>query len=190
MSRSGQVGESLALRALIALMRAVPALFTVGWLAAVAVWLLQGGSSAPWPLAEGGSVHRRGPAPPLRRSAARPEVARCERTTRTTSSAPFERVHGLRSRRAASRGRRAGCRKTRAITAAVASSPWSSPTSTVGRDELDGDGGGYYQSPAWRSPVGAPVTNVSAKSGHLALLPCPRPPYGRRTANRVNEGRL
>ena len=35
-------GESLAARALIALMRAVPALLTVGWLAAAGVWLLQG----------------------------------------------------------------------------------------------------------------------------------------------------
>jgi hypothetical protein len=31
-----------AARAVIALMRAVPALFTVGWLAAAAVWLVQG----------------------------------------------------------------------------------------------------------------------------------------------------
>jgi hypothetical protein len=42
MSRSGRVGESLASRALIALMRAVPALFTVGWMAAAVVWLSQG----------------------------------------------------------------------------------------------------------------------------------------------------
>jgi hypothetical protein len=42
MTRSGRVGDSLASRALIALMRAVPALFTLGWLAAAVVWLVQG----------------------------------------------------------------------------------------------------------------------------------------------------
>lgn len=42
MSRSARVGQSPASRALIALMRAVPALFTVGWLAAAVVWLVQG----------------------------------------------------------------------------------------------------------------------------------------------------
>jgi hypothetical protein len=42
MSPSARAGESLASRALIALMRAVPALFTVGWLAATVVWLAQG----------------------------------------------------------------------------------------------------------------------------------------------------
>jgi hypothetical protein len=42
MSPPARAGESLASRALIALMRAVPALFTIGWLAAAAVWLLQG----------------------------------------------------------------------------------------------------------------------------------------------------
>jgi hypothetical protein len=42
MSTSARVGQSLAARAVIALMRAVPALFTVGWLAAAGVWLLQG----------------------------------------------------------------------------------------------------------------------------------------------------
>jgi hypothetical protein len=42
MTRSARVGQSPASRALIALMRAVPALFTVGWLAAAVVWLVQG----------------------------------------------------------------------------------------------------------------------------------------------------
>jgi hypothetical protein len=42
MKPSARVGQSLAARAVIALMRAVPALFTVGWLAAAGVWLLQG----------------------------------------------------------------------------------------------------------------------------------------------------
>lgn len=41
MSPSARAGESLASRALIALMRAVPALFTVGWLAAAVVWLAE-----------------------------------------------------------------------------------------------------------------------------------------------------
>jgi hypothetical protein len=42
MSRPRRAGERLAARAVIALMRAVPALFTVGWLVAAAVWLVQG----------------------------------------------------------------------------------------------------------------------------------------------------
>ena len=42
MSPSTLAGAGLAARAVVALMRAVPALFTVGWLAAGAVWLLQG----------------------------------------------------------------------------------------------------------------------------------------------------
>lgn len=42
MSSPARMGESLASRALIALMRAVPALFTVGWLAVAVVWLAQG----------------------------------------------------------------------------------------------------------------------------------------------------
>jgi hypothetical protein len=42
MSRPARMGESFASRALIALMRAVPALFTLGWLAAAVVWLVQG----------------------------------------------------------------------------------------------------------------------------------------------------
>jgi hypothetical protein len=42
MSGPARMGESRASRALIALMRAVPAVFTIGWLAAAAVWLLQG----------------------------------------------------------------------------------------------------------------------------------------------------
>jgi hypothetical protein len=42
MSRAARVAEGLASRAPIALMRAVPALFTVGWLAAAVVWLVQG----------------------------------------------------------------------------------------------------------------------------------------------------
>jgi hypothetical protein len=41
MSPSSRAGAGVAARALVALMRAVPALFTVGWLAAGAVWLLQ-----------------------------------------------------------------------------------------------------------------------------------------------------
>jgi hypothetical protein len=42
MSPSTRVGASVAARAIVALMRAVPALFTTGWLAAGAFWLLQG----------------------------------------------------------------------------------------------------------------------------------------------------
>jgi hypothetical protein len=42
MSPSIRAGGSVAARALVALMRAVPALFATGWLAAGAVWLLQG----------------------------------------------------------------------------------------------------------------------------------------------------
>jgi hypothetical protein len=42
MSPSGRAGDGLASRALIALMRAVPALLTVGWPAAAVVWLAQG----------------------------------------------------------------------------------------------------------------------------------------------------
>jgi hypothetical protein len=42
MSPSARVGESTASRVLIALMRVVPMLFTVGWLAAAVVWLGQG----------------------------------------------------------------------------------------------------------------------------------------------------
>jgi predicted membrane-bound mannosyltransferase len=42
MSPSSRAGAGLAARAVVALMRAVPALFTVGWLAAGAAWLLQG----------------------------------------------------------------------------------------------------------------------------------------------------
>jgi hypothetical protein len=42
MSPSGRAGDGLSLRALIALARAVPALFAVGWLAAAVVWLPRG----------------------------------------------------------------------------------------------------------------------------------------------------
>jgi hypothetical protein len=42
MSSPRRAGEGVAARAVIALMRAVPALFTVGWLLAGAVWLVQG----------------------------------------------------------------------------------------------------------------------------------------------------
>ncbi|MGH2714409.1 MAG: hypothetical protein ACRDM7_11095 [Thermoleophilaceae bacterium] len=42
MSPSTRVGGGVAARAVVALMRAVPALFASGWLAAGAVWLLQG----------------------------------------------------------------------------------------------------------------------------------------------------
>jgi hypothetical protein len=42
MSPSTRVGAGLAARAIVALMRAVPALFAIGWLAAGAVWLLHG----------------------------------------------------------------------------------------------------------------------------------------------------
>jgi hypothetical protein len=42
MSPSTLAGASLAARAVVAPMRAVPALFTVGWSVAGAVWLLQG----------------------------------------------------------------------------------------------------------------------------------------------------
>jgi hypothetical protein len=42
MSPSTRAGAGVAARALVALMRAVPALFTTGWLVAAAVWLLQG----------------------------------------------------------------------------------------------------------------------------------------------------
>ena len=42
MSPSTRVGAGMAARAVVALMRAVPALFATGWLAAAAVWLLQG----------------------------------------------------------------------------------------------------------------------------------------------------
>jgi hypothetical protein len=42
MSTSARVGQSLAGRPAIALMRSVPALFTVGWLAAAGVWLVRG----------------------------------------------------------------------------------------------------------------------------------------------------
>jgi hypothetical protein len=41
MSPSTRVGASVAARAVVALMRAVPALFTTGWLTAGAVWLVQ-----------------------------------------------------------------------------------------------------------------------------------------------------
>jgi hypothetical protein len=42
MSPSTRAGASLPARAVVALMRAVPALFTTGWLIAAAVWLVQG----------------------------------------------------------------------------------------------------------------------------------------------------
>ena len=42
MSPSTRAGAGLPARAVVALVRAVPALFTVGWLTAGAVWLLQG----------------------------------------------------------------------------------------------------------------------------------------------------
>jgi hypothetical protein len=42
MSPSTRVGEGIMARAVVALMRAMPALVATGWLAAAAVWLLQG----------------------------------------------------------------------------------------------------------------------------------------------------
>ena len=42
MSPPRRVGEGVTSGAVIALMRAVPALFTVGWLVAAGVWLVQG----------------------------------------------------------------------------------------------------------------------------------------------------
>jgi hypothetical protein len=42
MNPPARQGEGLAARALIALVRAVPALFTVGWVVAAVVWLVQG----------------------------------------------------------------------------------------------------------------------------------------------------
>jgi hypothetical protein len=42
MSPPARVGESLVSRVLIELMRAVPAVFTIGWLAPAVVWLMQG----------------------------------------------------------------------------------------------------------------------------------------------------
>jgi hypothetical protein len=42
MRSSAPVRQGVAARAIIALMRAVPVLFTVGWVVAAVVWLVQG----------------------------------------------------------------------------------------------------------------------------------------------------